>query len=410
MPVPAGPLELVKCREDGPDTCGLVQLRHSFQASEMYGMNYGYRSGLNRSMVDHLQSKARKIKNTVALVPGDVVLDIGSNDSTLLRAMDEPGVHMVGMDPSGIKFSHYYPSHIQLIPDFFSADRFRKEFGTRRAKVVTSIAMFYDLEAPLHFVQQVYDILADDGVWVFEQSYLPAMLANTSYDTVCHEHLEYYALKQIQWMLERTGFIVLDIELNNVNGGSFSVTAAKRGASLERNQAAVQWFVRGEESLGLSGSAVYEQFRDRVQLHRVELRSFLGECPADGPVFGYGASTKGNVILQFCGITTKELPCIADVNPDKFGAFTPGTRIPIVPEVEARAMRPSGFVVFPWHFRDNIIAREAKYLASGGKLIFPLPRIEVTRHEESISGGVHWAGCNVFSPVPEGQGLHSFGD
>ena len=376
--VPVGPLELVKCREEGPETCGLVQMRHSFQASDMYGMNYGYRSGLNRSMVEHLQNKAQKIKNTVALCPGDLVLDIGSNDSTLLRAMDGPGLRLVGMDPSGVKFRAYYPTHVQLIPDFFSANRFRQEFGGHSAKVVTSIAMFYDLEAPMDFVRQVYEVLADDGVWVFEQSYLPFMLANTSYDTICHEHVEYYALKQIRWMLERVGFMVLDVELNDINGGSFSVTAAKSKSPYTRNEAAVRECIHDEEQLCLGGGEIYQKFRDRVFRHREELLEYLRDVKANGErVLGYGASTKGNVILQFCGITPVELPYVAEVNPDKFGAFTPGTRIPIISEDDARAMNPNGFLVLPWHFRENIVAREARFLAAGGKLVFPLPRIEV---------------------------------
>ena len=377
--VPVGPLELVKCRDDGSDhTCGLVQLKQTFHPDEMYGMNYGYRSGLNRSMVTHLQKKAEKIKTLVSLNPADLILDIGSNDSTLLRAMDGPGLQLVGMDPTGVKFREFYPSHIALIPDFFSAGRFRQEFGQRSAKVVTSIAMFYDLEAPLEFVKQIHEILADDGVWVFEQSYLPTMLARTSYDTICHEHAEYYALKQILWILNRTGFVLRDVELNDINGGSFSITASKKSVRHAKNGASVEQLLNEEKQLALDSSAIYDQFREQVFRHRHELQQFLRNARANGEkIFGYGASTKGNVILQFSGITADELPCIADVNSDKFGSFTPGTKIPIVSEEEARAQNPSGFLVFPWHFRDSIIARENAFLANGGKLIFPLPRIEV---------------------------------
>jgi len=377
--IPVGPLELVKCHDDNSSrTCGLVQLRQSFRPGEMYGMNYGYRSGLNRSMVSHLQRKAEKIKAMVALRPSDLILDIGSNDSTLLRAMDGPDLQLVGMDPTGIKFREYYPPHITLVPDFFSAARFRQEFGQRFAKVVTSIAMFYDLEAPLEFVKQVYEILADDGIWVFEQSYLPTMLSRTAYDTICHEHAEYYALKQILWMLDRTGFAVIDVELNDINGGSFSVTATKNSAGHSKYTAVVQRLINQEQKLCLSDLAIYNQFRDRVFKHREKLQQFLRNARAGGEkILGYGASTKGNVILQFCGITTDDLPCIADVNSDKFGAFTPGTKIPIVSEEEARSQNPHGFLVFPWHFRDSIIDRETNFLATGGKLIFPLPSIEV---------------------------------
>jgi hypothetical protein len=341
----------------------------------MFGMNYGYRSGLNRSMTDHLQKKAGNIRNAISLLPGDLILDIGSNDCTLLSAMDGPGVQLAGMDPSGAKFQQYYPPHIQLIPDCFSEARFRKEFGRRCAKVVTSIAMFYDIEAPLEFARQVHEILADDGIWVFEQSYLPQMLARFSYDTICHEHIEYYALKQIQWILDRAGLRAVDVEFNDINGGSFAVIAARKASSVTENQAAVQQALRQEETADLG------RFREGVFRQRDVLNKYLADTRArDEKIFGYGASTKGNVLLQFCGITAEQMPCIAEVNSDKFGAFTPGTRIPIVSEEEARSMNPHGFMVLPWHFRDNIIARESRFLAEGGKLIFPLPNVEVVRN------------------------------
>jgi hypothetical protein len=329
-------------------------------------------------MVNHLQRKANQIKSAISLAPSDLILDIGSNDGTLLRAMDGPGLRLVGMDPVGVKFRQYYPPNAQLIPDFFSAARFRKELGQQSARVVTSIAMFYDLESPLEFMRQVYEVLSEDGVWVFEQSYLPAMLASVSYDTICHEHLEYYALKQILWMLDRVGFRAVDVELNDVNGGSFSITAAKKSARYEGNETAIRDIVREEQRVELSGTDIYKKFRERVYRQRGELRQFLRKARQEGErIFGYGASTKGNVLLQFCGITAEELPCIAEVNTDKFGAFTPGTRIPIVSEHAARSMNPSGFMVLPWHFRDNIVARERGFLAAGGKLIFPLPKLEV---------------------------------
>lgn len=382
-PVTVGPLELVKCRADG-STCGLVQLRHSFEASEMYGLNYGYRSGLNRSMTAHLQKLARRVKSMARLSPGDLVLDIGSNDATLLRALDEPGMQLVGMDPTGVKFRQYYPDHIRLVPEFFSAERFRADFGDRKARLVTSIAMFYDLESPLDFMLQVADILADDGVWIFEQSYLPTMLARNSYDTVCHEHLEYYALKQILWMADRARLKILDVELNDINGGSFRVYVSRITAPYSVNEAQVTRLLNEERDCGLDRSRIYEEFTDRVFRQRDEIHSFFRETAKNGErVLGYGASTKGNVLLQFCGITTAELACVAEVNEDKFGAFTPGTLIPIVSEQEARALNPSAFFVLPWHFRDSIINREAKFLSTGGKLIFPLPALEVVSEESA---------------------------
>ena len=382
--VPVGPLELVKCNTAGQDACGLVQLRHSYEPNMIYGNNYGYRSGLNRSMVEHLRNKANAIKKIIPLGAGDIVLDIGSNDGTLLRVLDDPGVELIGMDPSGSKFKQFYPEHAQLIPDFFSADRFRREFGDRRARVVTSIAMFYDLESPMQFMQDIYEILSDDGIWVFEQSYLPQMLRMNAYDTVCHEHLEYYALKQIVWMSKRIGFKILDVTFNDTNGGSFSVTAAKTGSVHREDSSALKSVLLEEADGGLDSLNLYRDFSERVFRHRDELKSRLEEMTSQGVrVLGYGASTKGNVILQFCGITPKLVPAIAEVNPDKFGCYTPQTLIPIVSEVDAHASDPDVFMVLPWHFRCNIIERESGFLQSGGKLLFPLPAIELTRRASS---------------------------
>jgi NDP-4-keto-2,6-dideoxyhexose 3-C-methyltransferase len=385
--IATGPLELVKCDDTaGQDTCGLLQLHHSYAGHLIYGNNYGYRSGLNQSMVDHLRNKANAIKQIVPLHSGDLILDVGSNDGTLLRAMQEPGVALIGMDPSGSKFKQYYPEQANLIPDFFSAARFRREFGSRQARVITSIAMFYDLEVPLQFMQDVYDVLADDGVWVFEQSYLPDMLRMNSYDTVCHEHLEYYALKQILWMTKRVGFKVLNVELNTVNGGSFSVTAAKSASAHVENSSALKNILDNEARCGLDSLAVYRAFSDRAFQHRDALTALLEDMANQGQsVLGYGASTKGNVMLQFCGITPQLIPAIAEVNADKFGCFTPQTLIPIISETEARASHPDVFLVLPWHFRGNIVERERAYLQSGGKLLFPLPSIELIDSANSFA-------------------------
>lgn len=380
-PVGQGPLQLVKCQEDsGGKYCGLIQLRHIYRAADLYGETYGYRSGLNRSMVDHLHLKVKNVLRKVTLRPGDMAVDIGSNDSTLLKGYPAQGVTLVGVDPLGEKMRKYYPPHIHLIADFFGKKSLEKHFGLRKAKIITSIAMFYDLESPLTFMQQVYGSLADDGVWVFEQSYMPTMLSMNSYDTVCHEHLEYYRLKQIKWMVDRAGFKILDVEFNQVNGGSFSVMVAKEGSSYREARALVNRVLESEKKLGLDTLKPYRSFRQRVFQHRKKFQAQIHKLNKSGKkVFGYGASTKGNVILQFCGLREKDIPFIAEVNQDKFGAYTPGTLIPIISEQDARAMKPDYFVVLPWHFKDNIISREKSFLKSGGKLLFPLPQLEVVK-------------------------------
>lgn len=371
--VTEGPLELVWC----PDS-GLLQLKHSYEPSEMYGENYGYRSGLNQSMVDHLTQKVRYLERLVPLNAGDIVVDIGSNDCTTLKAYTANGTKRIGIDPTGKKFAEYYPQEVRLVPDFFSAQAYRS-VETKPAKIVTSIAMFYDLEAPIEFAKQIESILAEDGIWHFEQSYMPSMLRLNSYDTICHEHLEYYSLAVVKTILEKAGLRLVDVVMNAVNGGSFAVTAAKlSNKSVKANQAVIDWLLEQEERMGLNTPRPYREFEERVFRHREDLTRLIRTLNADGKkVLGYGASTKGNVVLQFCGLTKNDLPAIADVNPEKFGRVTPGTHIPIISEAEAKAMKPDYFLVLPWHFKDGILRREKEYLASGGKFIFPFPEIEI---------------------------------
>lgn len=371
--VPAGPLELVKCR-----ICGLVQLGHNYDPSVLYGPTYGYRSGLNASMVRHLESKVGRILERIPLGPDDLVIDIGSNDGTLLSAYPVPGPRLLGVDPTAAKFRDYYPRHMTVLEELFSAKAVQAVVGGQKAKVITSVAMFYDLEHPMDFVHEVVDVLDDAGIWVFEQSYLPFMLEAKSYDTICHEHLEYYALGQIKFMAERSGLKIVDVEFNDVNGGSFSVTAAKAGSDHAEATSQVEAILAREEALGIGTLELYEAFAPCVIEHRDALLALLEDLKAkDKKVLGYGASTKGNVLLQHAGIDARLLPAIAEVNEDKFGAFTPGTRIPIISEKAARDMEPDYFLVLPWHFKKSILEREAAYLAGGGKFIFPLPEIEV---------------------------------
>lgn len=379
--ITSGPLELVKCHplKEGDEVCHLVQLNHSYESSEMYGLNYGYRSGLNQSMVRHLRNDiVAHATSLVNIADSDLIVDIGSNDSTLLQNYPtDKNLLLLGIDPTGKKFSKYYPEHIQLVPDFFSAQAVQKKAPGRKAKIITSIAMFYDLEEPLLFVKEIMESLADDGIWVFEQSYLPLMLSTNAYDTVCHEHLEYYALVQIKWMLDRVGFKIIDVALNDTNGGSFRITAAKENSKLPVSDS-VKKVTESENKLGLNTLKPYEEFKQNISKHRQELSDLINKLTAEGKkVFGYGASTKGNVILQYCGFTTKEIPYIAEVNEDKFGSFTPFTHIPIISEKEALQLKPDYYLVLPWHFRAGIIEKEKDFRKNGGKFIFPLPAIEI---------------------------------
>lgn len=367
-----GPLDLVWCHE-----CGLLQLKHSYSLDEMYGDNYGYRSGLNKSMVKHLTNKIKTLENLVSLSDNDLVIDIGSNDATSLKAY-RGKYEKVGIDPTGLKFKDFYSHEISLIPDFFNEKVFKNIFPTKKAKVITSIAMFYDLEDPNQFVKDIYNCLDDDGVWHFEQSYMPSMLRTNSYDTICHEHLEFYSFRVVKNLLEGNNLRIVDVQMNSINGGSFAVTACKSNAHYISNNAIINWMINQEGDMGLDTPKPYLDFEMRVFKHRKNLIDLIEALVSDGKkVFGYGASTKGNVLLQFCNLTNEQIPFIAEVNEEKFGSFTPGTLIPIISEQEAKAMNPDYFLVLPWHFKNSILERESAFIEAGGKFIFPLPEIEI---------------------------------
>ena len=382
--VPWGPLVLCRCAD-----CGLVQLGHSYDLKLMYGGDYGYRSGLNPAMVEHLRSRVRHIDQMAELRVGDVVVDIGSNDGTLLGAYSAVGLHKIGIDPTAGRFQHHYPDGVNIIPEFFSAAAISPYLGDRKARAVTSIAMFYDLEQPLEFVREVRDILADDGVWMFEQSYLPAMVAANAYDTICHEHLEYYTVERVRALLELYGLKIIGLEFNDTNGGSFCVMAAKKSAAYAEPRLAVERAIAAEGEGGYGTTRPLKALAERVVKQRETLLSLLNELKAQGKtVLGYGASTKGNVLLQYCGIGPDLLPAIAEINESKFGRTTPGTRIPIISEDKARAMKPDAFLVLPWHFREGIVEREAGFLRNGGKLIFPLPDVTIEPPRLPLTFGV----------------------
>lgn len=370
-----GPLRLVKCH-DNPSSCGLLQLEHNYSLAEMYGRNYGYRSGLNPSMIRHLKHKVARIVRTVPLEKGDLVVDIGSNDGTTLNAFSSK-LRLLGVDPAGDKFRRFYSPHVDIIVDFFSADLVAAACDGQKAKVVTSFSMFYDLENPVDFAKDIAKILAHDGIWVFEQSYMPFMLEKVAYDTICHEHLEYYSLRQIVWIAECAGLKVIDVEFNDVNGGSFSVVVALQGSALTSTSGIVERTLAEEASRNLSSLEPYKVFVDRIDKSRKSLLNFLTLARNEGRrVCGLGASTKGNVILQYCGLTAGDIDGIGDVNPDKFGAVTPGTWIPIEAESEILASAPDYLLVFPWHFRDYLLHNP---VLAGQRLVFPLPELEVVK-------------------------------
>jgi hypothetical protein len=370
--ITSGPLTLVECSQ-----CHLVQLGHSYSLDEMYNDGYGYRSGSTEYMKKHLHDIIDFAKNKVALNKGDYVLDIGCNDGTLLSHYSNE-LNRVGIDPVAIKYLETYHKDIVVVTDFFTKDNYFSAV-TEKAKVITSISMFYDLEKPVDFVNEIAGVLSLDGVWVFEQSYLPAMLRQNSYDTICHEHLEYYSLAAIQYIIKSAGMTLIDVSQNEVNGGSIRLAAVHATSVLAKKVSPeLTWLLEQEQQHNIFEKNTFEIFRNNVIRQQMDLVNLLKKLKDAGKtVIGYGASTKGNVILQYCGIDTDLLPYIGDITPFKDGAFTPGTKIPIISMEKAKSMCPDYFLVLPWAFRSNILLREQDTISNGTKLIFPLPFVEI---------------------------------
>ena len=369
--VSKGNLSLVFCKN-----CSLLQSEQNFDRYEMYGSNYGYMSSLNSSMIDHLKNKSQKIKKISKLTKSDLIIDIGSNDGTFLSYFVDH-CQTLGVDPTISKFKKMYNKKINIIDDFFSGEILKKN-SIRKAKVITSISMFYDLEDPVTFANEVNEALDKDGIWHFEQSYMPSMIKNTSYDTICHEHLEYYSLKSIMYILNKSNFKIVDIELNDINGGSFALTVAKKKSKKYEESFLVDWLLNKEDSYKFNKIETLFDFKNKVFKHKKLLSELiLNLIDMKKKVLGYGASTKGNVILQFCEIDNKLINYIVDVNPFKKNRITPGTNIKIINENDFLRKKADYLLVLPWHFKNHILKKEKKFINNNGKFIFPLPDIEI---------------------------------
>ena len=375
--VPSGPLDLGKCI-----SCGLTQLCHDFDKNVLYTDLYGYRSGINETMVSHLSELARKVvslsqKNEETSL---TVVDIGSNDATLLKEICRfQGENFVGtgVDPSAAKFSMDYADlGCELHTSLFDLNFAQTEISKGSVDVVTSIAMFYDLDDPVDFARGIATILKPEGFWVLEQSYLPAMLEQNAFDTICHEHLEYYTLTDIVNICNRSGLKVFDFETNSSNGGSFRVFVAHESSKNHKIESRVLLALESEKQ-HLFDHELLNEFFSRITTIKDACLSQLEQYKRSGQlVHGYGASTKGNTLLQYFGISENLIPAIAERNPLKFGRFSSGMLLPIISEEESRSMVPEYFFVLPWHFKDSIIKRE-RLISTNAKFLFPLPMFEV---------------------------------
>lgn len=376
------PLELVLCkRETGG--CGLLQLKHAFPPEKLYGETYWYRSGINQTMRDALKNIADCVKSMAELRRGDYVVDIGSNDSTLLRAYSVPGLNTVGFEPSRNLIPYGEPGVTKVINDFFNAAAWEREFPEKLAKVVTAIAMFYDLDDPNAFVADVGRVLDNDGLFVVQQAYLPYILEKNIIDNTVHEHLEYHSLMSMRALMERHNMEIFDVELNDVNAGSFRTYIRKKGGGesikvFPGAERRIKELERWEEKLGIDKEKTYKEFAERAEKIKNRVAGFInGEIKKGKKVYVYGASTKGNTLLQYFGLDHSQITAAAERNRDKWGKVTVGSRIPIVSEEEARAARPDYFLVLPWQFMEEFMEREKEFLRRGGKFIMPLPEFRV---------------------------------
>ncbi len=374
------PLDLVLCpRESGG--CGLLQLRHTTSPELLYEQ-YWYKSGINRMMRDALADVVRKAEELVGLSPGDVVLDIGCNDGTLLRSYTAPNLMLVGFEPAKNLVDEASIGATRLINEFFSSKAFERNFRNRKARIITAIAMFYDLDDPNAFVSDVAKILDKEGVFIIQMNYLASMLEKNAFDNICHEHLEYYSLESLRYLLERHGLEVFDVELNDVNGGSFRAYIRHADNSLivpfDGGVERLKKVEQREQSLGLHTRKPYAEFAARVNDLKGRIRGFIQrEVRGGRTVFLYGASTKGNTLLQFFELDNTLIRAAAERNPEKWGKRTVGTLIPILSEEEARRQRPDYFLVLPWHFIEEFRERERVFLEGGGKFLVPLPEFRM---------------------------------
>jgi hypothetical protein len=366
---------------------GAVKLERTAPANAMYG-KYWYRSGVNGTMKAELSNIVASILDTVKFKENDLWIDIACNDGTLLGFVPKEFIR-VGIDPADDSYKVESEKVANLvIQDFFSADVFkRSRFGKLKAKVITSIAMFYDLSDPRAFIEDVAEVLDQDGLWVLQLSYTPLMLDQLAFDNICHEHVYYYSLFNLRSLLSQSGFDVIDVQLNDVNGGSFRVYAMKQNANKRifgtqpyRDVCRVRTksLLAYEETLHLNKKCTWLDFFERINNLKLELGEFIaGEKSRGKTIWGYGASTKGNTLLQYFGLDHKLIDGIAERSIHKFGLRTIGTDIPIYSEDEMRRAKPDFLLVLPWHFINEFIDREKEYLDGGGKFIVPCPKFQV---------------------------------
>ena len=372
--IPKDYINLIKCQK-----CHLVQLDRSFNSNYLYGLDYGYRSGINLTMTSHLKSISKKLSNLTKLKKDDFVLDIASNDATLLNSYKILGVKKVGVDPILKKFKKFYKRIDFKISKFFSKKIIQEAKIKKKFKIITACAVFYDIENPNKFLKDISDLIdKKNGIFYLEFQDLLSIIKNDLFDTICHEHLEYYSFKVINNMLKFNNLKLIDVSKNDINGGSLALVISHKLSNYKINYKKINNLVSEEKKYKLELLSTYNNFFQKIQKLKENLNILLFKLVSNNKtIHGYGASTKGNVLLQYFNINNKIISLIADRNPEKNNLFTPGTNIKIVNEKKSRRILPDFYLVLPWHFKKEILLREKKIRQKGTKFIFPLPKLEV---------------------------------
>ena len=365
------PLDLIVCKD-----CRLVQLRHNAPSSLLYSERYGYKSGINQTMKKELKEIVEKSIDSVGKKGNLTVVDIGANDGTLISFYPKK-YFKVAVEPIKKLAKEAKTFSNKVVNDFFNHESFIKTVGkNKKADIITAISCFYDMEDPNKFVADVKKIMVDDGIFVIQQNYLLEMLNQNAFDNIVHEHLEYYSLLSLENLLDKFDLEVFDLELSNINGGSFRTYICKKGVKPVTNAVKNQRAL--EKKYKLETMEVYKDFSNRVKNNAKNLYKFIKEKTKEGKTFYlYGASTRGNTLLQYFKLDSKLIKAAVERNPEKWGKYISSVTIPIISEEQARKDKPDYMVVLPWFFKEEFLQRENKYLESGGHLIFPLPKFEI---------------------------------
>jgi 2-polyprenyl-3-methyl-5-hydroxy-6-metoxy-1,4-benzoquinol methylase len=366
---------------------GAARLEKCTPIHSMFG-KYWYRSGINQTMRTELKGIVDSVTSVQKLNEGDLWLDIACNDGTLLSFVSD-GIKKLGIDPAEDSFvAESSKIADDIVQDYFTLENFKKsKFKKKKAKVVTCIAMFYDLDEPVDFLKDVSKVMDDDGLFVIQMSYTPLMIKQLAFDNICHEHVYYWGLASMEKLLKKAGLKIVDCQVNDVNGGSFRIYIKKKKSAVTSFATApyrdvcnvrVESLLKWEKGLKLDKEAIWLDFFNRIEELKKETVDFIKAEKAKGKVIcGYGASTKGNTLLQYFGLDNTLIDAIAERSPYKFGLKTIGTNIPILSEEDVRAMNPDYMLVLPWHFIAEFVKREDEFLSKGGKFIVPCPTFEI---------------------------------